>query len=69
MIQLESRDALGITGHAMVCIMKKQTVLAVALPVPADALNQLGAVPFMNEHQVGAVQSLIEIQSLRLVLN
>ena len=43
-------------------VVEQQPVPAVALAVPAHGPHELGIVPFVDEHEAGAVERVVEVE-------
>jgi hypothetical protein len=50
----------------MMSIVKEQGVL-VPMPMRADAPHQIVFVPFVDEHQIGAVQRVVQVERRQVV--
>src|SRR4051794_39985026 len=65
--EVVSRHALAVRDTAVVRVMKEQPVMRMGATVLADSLYECWIVPFMNQHEIGFVERLGEIQRSEIV--
>src|SRR5204863_2481545 len=60
--QVVLRHLLRLRHRAMMGVMKEEFVAPAARAMTADARDQLVRVPFVDEHEIGAIERGIEIE-------
>src|SRR5215203_636421 len=66
-IVFQTKRKTLVCCEAMMRVVEQQKKIAVDAAILADAFNQLGFVPFMNDYQVRAVEHVFKIQSIQIV--
>ena len=68
MVKVILGHAVAIRDGAVVRVMEQQTVAAEDGAMNAKPLYQRVVVPFVNQHEIGPVERLVEIEEIRVVL-
>ena len=66
-VEVVGGQARRLRHRAVVGVVEEQRIAAVAPAVPAQAAHQLGRVPLVDQHQVGAVQGAVEVERRQVV--
>src|SRR5205823_11083160 len=61
-VEIERADRVGIGHDAMVRVMEQQQIMPAAAAMRGEARHQCRLVPFVHQHDFGAVESAINIE-------
>ena len=66
-VEIEGGDRLRVGDHPVMRVVEQQKITAAATAMRGDARDQGRLVPFMHQHDFGAIQRMIEIKPGRVV--
>ena len=66
-VEIESGNRLPVSHHPMMRIVEQQQIPPTAATMRGDALDQGRLVPFMHQHDIGAVERPIQIEPCGVV--